>query len=579
MSCAGEDQGGVMDRLAQTLRRIDRKGYKAYKDLKGRYTFGDFDLIVDHVQGDPFASPSRMRVVIPIKTSGFPRRLFDNKSRKIAFCDFLTRSFMQAIRSTAKGSRGTGKSGLIAIDSPRQEVLDRTSCTISDTGIEIRFFVGLPAQGRTVLAGQAHAMLFQEIPQIVLESLYFKNTDRKALEDHVNICEDQDYIRTQLKEKSLVAFIADGAVLPRLSGIDERPLPPDRAIAFTSPASMRFEMETLHHGVISGTGIKEGVTLITGGGFHGKSTLLRAIERGVYNHIAGDGRELVITREDAVKIRSEDGRYVEQVNISPFINNLPGLQSTSAFSTDNASGSTSQASNIMEALEIGSRLLLIDEDTSATNFMIRDKRMQALVAKNKEPITPFVDKIKELFRDCACSCILVMGGSGDYFDVADCVVMMDTYIMHDVTVEAREIVKRYESKRIHEGGSRFGNIPSRMPDPLSFNAGRGRKEVRIDVKGMKKIIYGTTDIDLSCIEQIVDDSQTRAIADIIYYYAKHCTAAGINLAEGLDRIMNMIDEKGIDSVLVFNRPDSARPRKFEIGAALNRMRSLIIKVS
>jgi predicted ABC-class ATPase len=579
MSCAGEDQGDVMDRLAQILKKIDHKGYKAYKDIKGRYTFGDFDLIVDHVQGDPFASPSRMRIVIPIKTSGFSRRLFDNKSRKIAFCDFLTRSFMKAIRSTAKGSRGTGKSGLIAIDSPRQEILDRTSCTIFDAGIEIRFFVGLPAQGRAVLADQAHAMLFREIPQIVLESLYFKNTDQKALEDHVNICEDQDYIRAQLKEKSLVAFIADGSLLPRLSGIDDCPMPPDRAKTFTSPANLRFEMGTLHHGVISGTGIQEGVTLITGGGFHGKSTLLRAIERGVYNHITGDGRELVITREDAVKIRSEDGRYVEQVDISPFINNLPGSQLTSAFSTDNASGSTSQAANIMEALEIGSRLLLIDEDTSATNFMIRDERMQALVAKNKEPITPFVDKIKALYRDCACSCILVMGGSGDYFDVADCVVMMDTYILHDVTGEAQEIVKRYESKRIHEGGSRFGNIPSRRPVPSSFNAGRGRKEVRIDAKGMKKILFGTTDIDLSCVEQIVDDSQTRAIAEIIYYYAKHCTAEGLNLAEGLNRIMNMIDEKGIDSVLTFKRPDCARPRKFEIGSAINRMRSLLIETS
>lgn len=568
-----------MERLAQTLGRIDRKGYKAYKDLKGIYTFGDFDLIVDHVQGDPFASPSRMRVVIPIKTSGFPHKLFDNKSRKIAFCDFLSRSFLQAIRSTAKGSRGTGKSGLIAIDRPRQEVLERTSCTISGAGIEIRFFVGLPAQGRSVLADQAHIMLFQELPQIVSKSLYFKNIDQKALEDHVNICEDQDYIRSQLKGKSLVAFIADGAVLPRLSGIDERPLPTDRATAFTSPASLRIEINTIHHGVLSGTGIKEGVTLIAGGGFHGKSTLLRAIERGVYNHIAGDGRELVVTRGDAVKIRSEDGRYVQQVDISPFINNLPGSHSTSAFSTDNASGSTSQAANIMEALEMGSRLLLIDEDTSATNFMIRDERMQALVAKNKEPITPFVDKIKELYRDCKCSCILVMGGSGDYFDVADCVVMMDTYILQDVTLEAREIVKRYESKRIHEGGSTFGNIPGRRPDSSSFNAGRGRKEVRIDVKERKRIIFGTTDIDLSCVEQIVDESQTRAIADIIYYYAKHCTEEGINLTDGLDRIMNLVEEKGIDSVLVFNRPDCARPRKFEIGAAINRMRSLLIKVS
>lgn len=70
-------------------------------------------------------------------------------------------------------------------------------------------------------------------------------------------------------------------------------------------------------------GIPEGVTLIVGGGFHGKSTLLQALERGVYHHIAGDGREMVITRQDAVKVRAEDGRNIEKVNISAFINNLP----------------------------------------------------------------------------------------------------------------------------------------------------------------------------------------------------------------------------------------------------------------
>ena len=100
-------------------------------------------------------------------------------------------------------------------------------------------------------------------------------------------------------------------------------------------------------------GIRKGITLIVGGGYHGKSTLLKALEAGVYNHIAGDGREFVITDDTAFKLRAEDGRSITGVDISPFIKNLPNKKDTVHFSTEDASGSTSQAANLMEALESG----------------------------------------------------------------------------------------------------------------------------------------------------------------------------------------------------------------------------------
>lgn len=127
---------------------------------------------------------------------------------------------------------------------------------------------------------------------------------------------------------------------------------------------------------IRGMGIPEGVTLIIGGGYHGKSTLLQALEQGVYNHVKGDGREYVITRADALKLRAEDGRAVSHLDLSLFIHDLPNGKDTHCFSTEDASGSTSQAAGVLEGMEAETSCFLIDEDTSATNFLVRDAFMQ-----------------------------------------------------------------------------------------------------------------------------------------------------------------------------------------------------------
>jgi predicted ABC-class ATPase len=324
-------------------------------------------------------------------------------------------------------------------------------------------------------------------------------------------------------------------------------------------------------------GIPQGVTLIVGGGFHGKSTLLNAIERGVYNHIPGDGREYVVSNQAAVKIRAEDGRRIERVNISPFINNLPFGKDTVRFSTDNASGSTSQAANIMEALEAGAQVLLIDEDTSATNFMVRDERMQELVVKAKEPITPFVDKVRKLFADQGVSTILVMGGSGDYFDVADTVIMMENYQPLCVTEQAATIARKHVSSRIDEGGDVFGEVTPRHPLKGGFDPSRGKREVKIDVKGLRTILYGTTNIDLSYLEQLVDMSQTRAIGLMIHYYAERYLESAPSLKEGMELVMQAVQEKGLDCLLPYTVGNLAMPRAFEVSGAINRMRTLQVK--
>ncbi|KPU26839.1 ABC transporter ATPase [Caloranaerobacter sp. TR13] len=563
--------------LRKKLNQLDNKGYKLYKEIQGEYDFSDFILYIDYVQGDPFASPSRMRVRIPIEKAKIPKKYFDTKYKKIALEDFLIRSFHKEIKSSSKGIRGTGKSGLIYIDVGGQEILERTAANVHGNYIEIRFFVGLPARGRKILGKIAIEMLFNEIPKIVENSLIYDNFNKTLMVEYVNLIEDQIFLREEMRKRGLITFIANDSILPRESGISDRPMKGRKVIPFRSPESLEVEFNLPNRGHIKGMGIKRGVTLIVGGGYHGKSTLLKAIERGVYNHIPGDGREFVLTIEDAVKIRAEDGRKVENVDISPFISNLPFGLTTEDFTTENASGSTSQAANIMEALEVGTSLLLLDEDTSATNFMIRDGRMQNLVSKEKEPITPFIDRVRQLYEKMDISTIIVVGGSGDYFDVADYVIMMENYEPKDVTYKAKKISEEYRSLRNIEANDDFGKIKNRIPIKKSLEI-NGKQKIK--AKGIDKIMYGKTLIDLSFIEQLVDSSQTEAIANTIMYIKKKYINDKTTLTDIIKKLYKDIEEKGLDVISPYTGSPAgnmAIPRPYEVAAAINRLRIIKMK--
>jgi predicted ABC-class ATPase len=419
-------------------------------------------------------------------------------------------------------------------------------------------------------------MLCDDISQIVDQTIKYYQLDGAVIKHHVETVEDADWLRQNLGERGLVAFIPDSAILPRRSGVDEHPLLND-AVAFQSPESLQVEFTCPNRGLITGMGIPVGVTLIVGGGYHGKSTLLRAIELGVYDHIPDDGRELVVTHPAAVKIRAEDGRSIASVDISPFINQLPQGRSTRQFSTTNASGSTSQAANIMEALESGAQLLLVDEDTAATNFMIRDRRMQQLIAKDKEPITPFIDKVRQLYTDYGVSTILVMGGSGDYFDVADTVIAMENFQPQDVTEKAKAIAQQHTTERTPEGGEQFGQITPRIPLAESIDPSRGQRDVKLKVRDVDGVVFGTEEIDLSAVEQIVERGQLRAIASAIVYAKEQYINERRTLPEILNCVMADIELQGLDIVSNLPEGDLVLFRRFELAAALNRLRTLKVR--
>jgi predicted ABC-class ATPase len=572
--------------LQHILHRLDGKGYPAYKDIRGNYEFDEFTLFIDHVQGDPFAAPSRVRVRLPMRVAGFPPATRANRSRSIALRDFLARAFSGECRAVSDRSRGSGKSGLIAMDTPGQEILERSSIVVSDEFVEARFVVGLPAQGRRVLGRQAADMLGNDVPKIVNKALKYASLDKRRLTAHLNTADDADVLRAKLPELGLVAFVADGSILPRRSGVDDRPLRGEHVIPFRSPESLRVEVMLPHAGQVTGMGMPVGVTLIVGGGYHGKSTLLSALERGVYNHIPGDGRELVVTDPTAVKIRAEDGRRVEGVDIRPFISNLPDHSLAAAFRTDNASGSTSQAANIIEALEVGAKVLLLDEDTCATNLMIRDARMQSLVEKSGEPITPFIDRVRQLAESPpfeggikggrGVSSILVLGGSGDYFDVADTIIRMDTYVPRDVTAEAKAIAAQYPTGRQIEIAGPWPAPTPRIPLAKSLDPRKGKREISIKTRALRAVLFGTEEIDVSAVAQLVDEGQVRAIGQALNLARERFMDNQRDVAAVVEAVMQEIAQKGLDALDRRQIGDYVAFRPYELTAALNRLRTLRI---
>ncbi|WP_406945692.1 ABC-ATPase domain-containing protein [Halobacillus sp. SY10] len=566
-----------MKKLQQHLKQIDGKSYKAYKQIQGTYSFERYDLMIDYVQGDPFAAPSKIRIRIPESERRISPEWKQDARRKYYAEDQITRAVAKTIHKTQTSVKGSGKSGMVAIDQPGQEILERTSVSLNAEDMTVCLTVGLPANGRRINGKQAEKLFFSILPEIMNQSVFAIKD--KTIESVCQLADQHQTILDEMKKNDWISFVADGAILPRESGISQRPM--RDAVPFESPESNRVTIDLPHRDEpITGMALKRGIVLIVGGGYHGKSTLLNAMERGVYPHIEGDGREYVLTDPSAVKVRAEDGRQVSTVDISPFIKNLPHGTDTTRFSTENASGSTSQAANVIEALEAGASSLLIDEDTSATNFMIRDERMQELVVKEKEPITPFIDKIKQMRDELGVSTILVMGGSGDYFHVADDVIMMDQYLPHNVTEKAKQIASKYPNGRMESDDDAFGAVPKRSFLPQSLQTRKGKKE-KVQAKGMHKILMGREDIALDHVEQLVDASQTRMIADLLLHIDKKgVLKRGNSLHELLDMIEHQLDQEGLASFAPFKDQhpgELARPRRFEIAATLNRIRTAKVK--
>ncbi len=560
------------DELDGSLGRIDGRGYKAYQDLRGLYDFAPYEIEIAHVQGDPYAPPSRVHVHVNTADAGLARWAESSDPRRLALEDFLGRSVARHIQ--ARGLRDIG------IDRHGQEILRRSCVRLSGGHLEIRLAVHLPAAGRRILGRAARRILLTDLPALLRVAVEGQSLVPQAVEIHQNACEDYVVLVERLREQGWIGFVADGSVLPRRAGHDDRPLEPNEetpVVRFEAPSSLAAEVDLPHAGRVRGLPIPPGVTLLVGGGFHGKSTLLEALSRGIYPHIPGDGRERVAAEPEMVKIRAEDGRAVTRADIRPFIGELPFGRSTAAFSTPNASGSTSQAANIVEALEAGARALLLDEDTSATNFMIRDEPMRRLLKPGQEPIIPFLDRVRNLYRDRGVSTVLVVGGSGEYFRVADRVIQMDRYRPVDVTERARSIAPpAVDDPRPFP--------PAGMPRRLTLEAYQrhvGPKGPRVKVPGITRIVVEREELDLGACEQLVSVSQARLVAAVIERLlggrGRHSAWAGLQgtwTPAGVRSVLEELGDALLEAASAHPRGDLAMVRPLEMVAALNRLRQL-----
>ncbi len=578
-----EPRDGILADLVGHLHALDGRSYAAYKATVGRYEAPEgWVLRIDRVQPDPYAPPTRIRLEIPADLPGLEiladRGLVDTVDRRLAVRDFLTRELHAGFKGTA-----------LSIASPGQEILERSAVVLlpdadpqedGEDGeqaasaaawtLEIRARMALPARGRSIQGHEAARIVSRDLTREVGTALDLTGRRAERLTAHVAALEDHRALARAVRENGWVSFLADGAELPRRSGVSDAPMRTG-AVPLRAPEPLAAVVELPHAGRVRGTAIGSGVTVIVGGGYHGKSTLLAAIERGVYPHVPGDGRELVATVPDAVKVRAADGRAVTGVDLSPFISHLPGGRDTTAFTTKNASGSTSQAASIIEAIEAGASALLLDEDTSATNLLIRDARMRALVADEREPITPFVDRVGALSAS-GVSTVMVMGGSGDYLDVADRVVLMDSYALRDATTEAAAVAAA--QPRVSTALSQWPTAGARVPLPSPPRDRRG--PVRTRSRGLTQVTLDREDIDVADVSGIVDPGQAEAIAHALRALLEQRFDGESSLAQCLEDLDALLDDEGLDALGSAREHPAflVRPRAVDVAGAVNRYRSL-----
>lgn len=564
---------GDLTALRRACGALDGRPYPAYRDLQGWWELGPGLLLqLAHAQGDPFAGPSRLRVVMSGSRSGLAPWCKSPRSR-LAVGDLILRRFHERADEWER-RRGSGKSGLLDTYRPEQVLLPRSAVAVEEDGeVEVRFYAGLPAAGRRILGREAEALLAEDARSLAEAALEAASLGTRDLDLWVSTAEDQEALRAKLKENGWVAFLAEGSILPRRSGSSDLPARGEGVVPLLPPPELTATVQLPHRGLVRGMVIPRGVTLIVGGGFHGKSTLLAALQHGVYDHIPGDGRELCVTDESAVKIRAEDGRRVEGVDVSAFIGDLPGGVSSRSLCTSAASGSTSQAANLVEAVEAGARVLLMDEDTCATNLMVRDARMQRLVPADAEPIRPLVDRVRRLYERWSVSTVLVAGGLGDYLDVADTVILMQEYRPRVVTEQARQVAEQLPTHRLPEGEGELPSPPQRRVQRSSLLPQRA-DDVKIRAREVGTLEVGHTRLDLRRVEQVAEVGQTRAIGELLRLLGRR---------PGESRIRDLLDEA--DAVLTRDGLDGvgreawdlAQPRRYELAAAINRLPSLVAR--
>ncbi len=564
------------ERLRDKILTLEGKPLQAARVLDGAYRFERFVLFLDHVAAEPPGAPSAMRVRVDMAEARFPPGLWATRPGRMALEDFLARRWLDAARKVA---RARGVRPAFGISTGEQEILERTACRLAEDFVEVRGTVVLPVEGRRLSAKALQALFLDDLPQIVEAAALYAGLNPSAVQRHCEAAEDYEAMRAELSVHGLVAFLADGAVLPREPGTD-RPLL-SRLVPLESPRELRVTLTPPHRGPVTGLGIPKGVTVILGHPLSGRSTLLRAVAAAVYPHLPGDGREYCVTVPDAVLVRAEPGRRVEGVDVSPLIEKLPGGEDPRRLREESASDLTAMAASVLEALEVGCSLLLVDEDSAAAALMGRDTLWTQIAPDAARQVASLAEVLRPLYEEHGVSSVIVTSRGSEYVPVADTVIALDGFRPRVVTTQAKQVAS---SRPPQAPRTRFGGVRHRVPLPESLAPLRGRR-LRAEPAAdgprshRRAVPLGRETVDLSAVEQLVDPAQARAIAAALVFAADRGLADGARTVREIVGLIEMeITRAGLD-VLVPDGPagDLALPRRHELAAALNRLRTLRVK--
>ena len=562
-----------MKALYQKIRSLNGKNYGLYKSLADKpWDFGDFALEFLHVQGDPYAPASRVLIKANLSMLGYAGEWGGTYERRLALSDFLYRKLGRLVQE-----RYPGKDAAVIFDTAGPEMLVRNSLWIDNGELRACLQVKLPGDGRKIQAELAAEILTMVLPDLVSAGLYYSKSDEAALQEHFRVLAERKEILSQLDARGLCAFVPDGAVLPRASGLSEMPL--EGAIPFVAPEEMAVTLNVCGRD-IRGMGIPKGITVITGGAFHGKSTLLQALTRAVYPHIPGDGREGIVIDESALRVGVEDGRSVRGTDLSPFVRDLPGGVSTKNFNTLSASGSTSEAANLLEAMEAGSRTFLIDEDSSAVNFLIRDGRVRKLLGDEREPLIPLTDRIREISAQ-GYSFILVAGACGDYLDLADNIVIMANYKAEvpQVKVTACAELGRSEPAEVSQPRSFVAYMQPLQKSVRPTSA--VERQVKVKLAGDTLLQIGFLVSDTSRLNTLVDRQQRFGAGFVLLNLLQNAASnaesgdvsnAGDSVAETIRKLYEKIQNVGFRNLPQGMSREMSLPRVVDIACVAFRLR-------
>ena len=564
----------LFNELYQKLDRIRAQVYRKYKTLEGAYASSTWTLILDKAQVSPKSKPSQLRLRVPYMAAGFPPGLYKDRLQKIPLSDFILRRFEKLCKKISRHT-GSGKSGIFYSDSTGPEILERSAVFFDQNTLELRFRYGLPAEGSRTDPQSFKEALEHAFPKIIKEVLTWDAYDEKEVRDHIHLYEDQEALRNLLKANHWIAFIPDGAILPRESSFSTRPL--KNAIPFQAPDSLRVTVKLPHKKELSGMPLKEGVTVITGGGFHGKTTLLNAVKMGIYNHIPGDGREYCVSLKNTFKINSEDGRITEGVDISAYIVNLPFHKNSSHFSSLQSSGSTSQAASVVESVRMGAQCLLFDEDTSATNFIACDEFMKNLIGEKDKTIIPYFETARDLHRSLGVSTVIVIGSLSPILSAADLVLKISEYRVQNLTPEVAKHLETHPALTLSQNPvSQPPFRKSRLIDQESFRIKKRVTPFKTKICGHKEIQIATLSLDLYDNEQLSDSGQMKSLLSALLLFEELIFKKRFSLEDAVRKLFQQIEARGIEA-LCFEKSGFTEIRPLDLAHALNRCRLLKIK--